>query len=370
MVDSIQIIYGHCIFNCFRSDTKTPSVKEKEEVASTSCKRRGRKRKVTEVADTKEQQTSAESSEAEQKKLKPGCRPSKFSLKEPLAVDRDSKPKAKLTASVAPLVNPQPSPIKVANASSPTVTTVTNANPILLLPVSLQRSQGNVAGDAQGLGGLSLVTLQAPAGFLNCLNLNKPLINPAPPQQWNVGAATQAKAPQMTSFSSYDIKGRNSVLTGLAPPQRQKQMPVGYSQGLNENVTVQIEPLNLKVGETTVPDSSVLLSQKQTTAPTQSLRPVAVNLPRLLSKKKMQVLQAGDQKQGTSQSSKAKQQLNTRTKQVQANAATTKFNRENVKLISTAVVGSKQPNLAATSKKRLVKCPSPGNLYLDRYLVI
>ena len=53
------------------------------------------------------------------------------------------------------------------------VTDITHTNPILLLPVSLQGNDDGVQN--QNVGGLSLVTLQAPPVFLSCLRLNKPI---------------------------------------------------------------------------------------------------------------------------------------------------------------------------------------------------
>ena len=146
----------------------------------------------------------------------------------------------KLTASVAPLVKSQPShPKQVHTLSTVPLPNSAQVNPILLLPVSLQANQGPGAQRSE-MGALSLVTLQASPDLFNCFGLCETGTSSTDSQKpWNC-----CKMPITTAF----VDRLNSKVGNS--PQVQNPKDCVFTEPI---VAPQSEPLNLKMGETTIP---------------------------------------------------------------------------------------------------------------------
>jgi len=131
----------------------------------------------------------------------------------------------------------------VYSTSSTSLPSSTHVNPILLLPVSLNANQGPGLGTHRSdMSGLSLFTLHASPDLFNCIGLNKSIVNHTNlQQQWN--------------SSNYSLPVVSSTVDKL----KEKIKNNRYSKNIHDHFTnkpidePQIEPLNLKIGETTVP---------------------------------------------------------------------------------------------------------------------
>ena len=316
----------------------------KEGDSSAATRKRGRKRKVQPVLPK-----PACSDEAEEKKRKITLPRSVFPIRKPLQASSTSKTAAKLTASVAPLIKTQPaSTVDAVNAS---VTNITHTNPILLLPVSLQGNDDGVQN--QNVGGLSLVTLQAPPDFLSCLRLNKPISHASGSSgQW---ASQNANVTRSVPLQ-FNVKNEVSLLSSKAIPSHPKAATFSKTKMFPDNVTVQLEPLNLKVGETTVSNNSKTVPQKATFAQARLLKPVTVNYPRIMPKAKVEVVAT---KQTGTTAIKTKEQHSV-IKLIQR-ATTQAKSQRGSKINAVTTSSSKKPNLTTVaSRKRATKCPSPG----------
>ena len=226
-----------------RPDRKSSICKEDFEKIPQIPTRRGRKRSIASPEDNLNFVPSPEFY-GKKKKLAAGYSGHIFSITKPLLSPKQGTTQKKLTASVAPLVKSQPTTtttfVKPAHSSSTTSPSNSNhINPILLLPVSLQANQPSGLGTHPSeVGGLSLVTLQASPDLFNCFGLNKPIMNPSTSQkQWD--------------SSNYHIPAVPSIMDKLSAKIRSNM----YSKHLPAKPMdePQLEPLNLKMGETTVP---------------------------------------------------------------------------------------------------------------------
>ena len=321
-----------------------------------------RKRKVPEASIIPVVNTAEKQTNEKKRKLSPACSEHAFPVRQPFLVSKDSKPKKKLTASVAPLIKPRPVPVTSSRTTAPaTVSSGPHSNPILLLPVSLHPNQNAQNGAGQKVGGLQLVTVQAPPGLLNCLNLNKTIVNTAAPAQTKLWSAGTSK--YMTTLSR-PIQPALKTPVGPSVSVRTSSQNIWTANKthiINENVKVQLEPLNLKVGETTVPHSSKNLQRKQCVARIQPIRPVEAGLPKTAPKNKALVVSQSAQKPPSNASTtSSKNKKNLPKSQLPLNP--TKMQRGSKLILATTVKGRPTTSsYTSVERKYRLKCPSPGS---------
>jgi len=294
------------------------------------------------------------------------CQGHVFPERKPLQSAADSKSKLKLTASVAPLIKSQPTPIITSKTTSTAVTAVPQAattvpqqpNPILLLPVSLQGNNDIEGVQNRNVGGLSLVTVQAPPNFLNCLRLNKTATGPIGSSgQW-VSGSTSMMDTHTVPFQ-LNVKNPEHVRVNQLAPQAQTSLQ--QNSIARENRTVQLEPLNLKVDQTKASVPSTAVFSKSMFTQARLLKPVTVKYPRILPKEKLQI--PADKKEPSGSAATKSQPITTKlllrsiaqAKSHKGSRLNALSKRANEKLsLSASIIGT---------KKRQSNCPSPGNLW-------
>ena len=299
-----------------------------------------------------------DSSDKKRKVATPPCRSHVFPERKPLQLSKDSKTKTKLTAAVAPLIKPRLPPITTSKTLITPVTSLSQqGNPIFLLPVSLQGNNDIEGVQNRNVGGLSLVTLQAPPNFLNCFRLNKAPTNPAGPNgQWVSEASNMMDT--HTIPLQFNIKNTENILqTSHQTSTSSKQNPI-----VSDCLSVQLEPLNLKVGQTsTVSNRSKAATTKSVFTQARFLKPVTVTYPRVMREEKGQVSVG---KHGPSGLAKDKSQQIT-TRLLLRNIAQAKSHQQGSRLNALSRRPSKHLTLSTTgTRKRQSNCPSPGNLLL------
>ena len=262
-------------------------------------------------------------------------------------------------ASVAPRIKSQPVPI-TSKTSHTTTSAPQASNPILLLPVSLQGNNDIDGIQNRNVGGLSLVTVQAPPNFFNCLRLNKNIAS-GTSKQWESGASSMMSTTQTLPLQ-LNVKNGGSV---TASEDVTPRSPASFNQDstMGDSVTVQLEPLNLKVGRSLHSTASGVSPQKSTFAQACVSKPVTVSYPRFFSKDKVQA--AGSrQTAGASSVAKDKGQRITTSlllrniTQARLQGSGLQSNRS--RKPSSALLAS---SIAGSAKKRQTKCPSPGTKY-------
>ena len=273
-------------------------------------------------------------------KLSAGCSGHIFPLTKPLQVRKDSSGTKKLTASVAPLVKPQTTPPKPISSttSTPALTNSTHVNPILLLPVSLKANQGSgLESHPTEVGGLSLVTLQASPDLFNCFGINKSIINSNNSQkQW---ISTNTNTPTVSAFDRLNSKTRDLVVPKIT------EQNSAINSGLD---WPQDEPLNLKMGETTIPSFKSVLSKPKVALvqPINSPKSLNSNCEKNASNSLVNLSTTTEQSKTTTSQTSNRNKLQRR----KSRASPT-----------TVLKSNKQPNTVKSGRKRPTKCPSPGN---------
>ena len=231
--------------------------------------RRGKKRKVASkepatavrlpAATTTTTGTSSSRRKAKISVVKPEIRPQqrfpvfKTENKPLSSVHGNRRYGKKLMASVAPRI--QQTPVQIAPKTlsiTATTSNLSHGNPILLLPVSLQTGSGG----QPNVASLPVLTLDSSnsAQLLNCLRLNTDdkTVTCTPTKLKLSDAWSTSSVLQGTSSTGISLKPANfspRVLVSRAPT------PAHYS--LSTANDGQTEPLNLKMGETTVSSSTV-----------------------------------------------------------------------------------------------------------------
>ena len=308
--------------------------------------KRGRKRSAVDARLLEAAAPTTRSSNfyGKKAKLDTGCSGHSFPAAKPFQVGNHKAYPKKLTASVTPLVKTEtisrkePACSSITSSSSTGVNSVTS-NPILLLPVSLQANRTPGHNNPADVGSLSLVTLQAPPDFINCLGFDRAVLNsPEPRDQWKLSSSNGVANPHLVHRFNTKLGTHSFSTVPCATVSCFKHNANAFDCG-----ETQVEPLNLKMGETTIPSTKNTVI-KQNVAPVE---PKKASLD-VMSLPKKPV-----------SSSSNHREIETTKKSKSSNDSKSLRRRSRASLDGFA--SSKSNNFSNGKKRLLRKSPSPGN---------
>ena len=331
----------------YRPGRKLSICKEELDSLSQVSTKRGYKRSVGD-ASLAENDYATENFYGKKNKLESGCSGHIFSISKNTATK-------KLTASVAPLIKAQPTVSQSVLSSSTATDNRPHVNPIFLLPVSLQANEGAPQGrHTTEVGGLSLVTVQAPPDLLNCFGINKAIMGSTQTEKkWNTSCA-HIPACKPNAFQGLPSKTNNDFSNTF------QRRPSNFQPSCVDSSDPQVEPLNLKMGETTIPSYSCSVvkptSSNKCTDSTSSPCPKERQPLRITIKRSSIIEPYTNSTESSYKCAKPERRKS------RASSVTIKLERRKSRASSVDPIRTKQQCVAGAARKRQLQCPSPGRV--------
>lgn len=345
----------------FRSSRKHSVCKEEFERNSLFISKRGRKRSVVEakLPETTTENTGSSNFFSKKQKLETGCSGHVFPVNKPFITGRNEVNSKKLTASVMPVVKSQSAlkkhatPSPVSSTSSPAINS-SSVNPILLLPVSLQTNRtSGPEENPQNVNELSLVTLRATSDIMNCFGLGKTIMNThRSHDQWKPSRSPPATMSHPHFIHKFNTKNNTHSFTTVSSHS------VSYDKCVSDYIDygeTQVEPLNLKMGETTIPSTKSTVTKPYVA----QVRPMIVSPQNVCCiKKDASTSPIPADVEATKESNHSKSSNRAKIGRRKSRSSPDKFS---CKLI----------NSVESNKKHLLgKCPSPGKRWRTFYMFL